>query len=89
MLTMKNRAEAEGLLRAQGLETYVLSTEACTRCAHCTYPDAPCRFPERLHHALEGYGFLVHELAQAAGIRYNGGKGTVTFFGALLFGKAE
>ena len=28
--------QAEGLLRGQGLETYVLSTEACARCAHCT-----------------------------------------------------
>ena len=65
----------------------LLSNEGCGRCGTCTYPDAPCRFPELLHHSLEGYGFLVSELAQAAGMRYNGGKNTVTFFGALLFGR--
>ena len=67
----------------------LLSNEGCGRCETCTYPDAPCRFPALLHHSLEGYGFLVHELAQAAGLRYNGGKNTVTFFGALLFGRKE
>ncbi|MCR4935865.1 MAG: DUF2284 domain-containing protein [Oscillospiraceae bacterium] len=67
----------------------LLSNEGCGRCEVCTCPDAPCRFPELLHHSLEGYGFLVQELAQAAGIRYNGGKNTVTFFGALLFGRKD
>lgn len=64
----------------------LLSNEGCGRCAECTYPDGPCRFPERLHHSLEGYGFVVNELARGAGIRYNNGTNTVTYFGALLFG---
>jgi len=63
----------------------LLSNEGCGRCAQCTYPDRPCRFPELLHPSLEGYGFVVNELAEAAGIRYNNGPDTVTFFGALLF----
>ena len=63
----------------------LLSNEGCGRCASCTYPDEPCRFPQLLHHSLEGYGFIVHDLAKAAGIRYHNGPDTVTFFGALLF----
>ena len=63
----------------------LLSNEGCGRCARCTYPDEPCRFPELLHHSLEGYGFVVSELAREAGVRYNNGPDTVTFFGALLF----
>ena len=63
----------------------LLSNEGCGRCTECTYPDSPCRFPGLLHHSLEGYGFLVSELAEEAGICYNNGPGTVTFFGALLF----
>ena len=63
----------------------LLSNEGCGRCKKCTWPDAPCRFPELLHHALEGYGFVVSELAAAAGVRYNNGPDTVTFFGAVLF----
>lgn len=67
----------------------LLSNEGCGRCAECTYPDAPCRFPRLLHHSLEGYGFIVHELACDAGIHYNNGPDTVTFFGALLFDNVE
>lgn len=63
----------------------LLSNEGCGRCTKCTYPDAPCRFPEMLHPSLEGYGFIVSELAKEAGVRYHNGPNTVTYFGALLF----
>ncbi len=63
----------------------LLSNEGCGRCAECTYPEKPCRFPDLLHHSLEGYGFVVNELAKEAGMNYNNGPCTVTFFGALLF----
>ena len=36
---------------------------------------------------IEGYGFQIYELAKAAGIKYNNGENTVTFFGGLLLGK--
>lgn len=63
----------------------LLSNEGCGQCETCTYPHAPCRFPERLCHSLEGYGFLVSELAKSAGMHYHNGTNTVTYFGALLF----
>ena len=65
----------------------LLSNEGCGRCKKCTYPDSLCRFPEHLHHSIEGYGFQIYELAKAAGIKYNNGENTVTFFGGLLFRK--
>ncbi len=63
----------------------LLSNEGCGRCSECTYPSAPCRFPKLLHHSLEGYGFMIKELADEASVRYNNGLNTVTYFGALLF----
>ena len=63
----------------------LLSNEGCGRCKTCTYPDAPCRFPSLLHPSIEGFGFIVNELAAEAGIKYNNGQNTVTYFGALLF----
>ena len=63
----------------------ILSNEGCDMCTECTYPDAPCRFPEQAHGSLEGYGILVSELAGQAGIRYINGKNTVTYFGGLAF----
>ena len=63
----------------------ILSNESCIRCAKCSYPDSACRFPGQLFHSIEGYGFLVSELAGLAGISYNNGPGTVTYFGAVLY----
>lgn len=72
------------------LTDYMLfSNEGCERCPECTYPDAPCRFPQLLHPSLEAYGFIVSELAREAGVRYNNGPNTVTYFGALLFNPKE
>lgn len=66
-------------------EILVLSNEGCGRCSICTYPDSPCRYPERLYPSIEGFGFIVSELAHQAYIKYNSGPNTVTFFGAILF----
>ena len=63
----------------------ILSNEGCGRCMTCTYPDDPCRFPDKLYPSIEGFGFIVGELAQQAGIRYNNGPNTVTFFGAVVY----
>lgn len=63
----------------------ILSNEGCGRCERCTWPEASCRFPDKLYHSLEGYGFNVTELAKKAGLTYNHGEKTVAFFGAILF----
>ena len=63
----------------------LLSNEGCKRCGTCTYPDAPCRFPDKLFPSLEGYGILVNRLAQSAGIPYVNGPNTVTYFGMVCF----
>ena len=66
-------------------EHLILSNEGCGICAVCTYPDAPCRFPEQVQGSLEGYGFFVNQLAGAAGMNYINGQNTVTYFGAVLY----
>ena len=66
-------------------DSLILSNEGCGRCRDCTYPDSPCRFPDKLYPSIEGFGFIVSELAQQAGIKYNNGPNTVTFFGAVLY----
>lgn len=72
-------------LKPMGFPYLLLSNEGCGRCSKCTWPDAPCRFPEKLHHSIEGYGFLVTRLAKQAGVRYNNGPNTITYFGAVLY----
>lgn len=64
---------------------FVLSTEGCAICPSCTYPDNPCRFPERMHPATEAYGILVTDLSKKCGIRYNNGARALTFFSVVFF----
>ncbi|MBS6196320.1 MAG: DUF2284 domain-containing protein [Clostridiales bacterium] len=63
----------------------VLSTEGCARCENCTYPEEPCRFPDKLHPSIESYGVEVNRLAKTAGIHYINGKDTVTYFSCIFF----
>jgi predicted metal-binding protein len=67
----------------------VLSTEGCHVCKACTYPNAPCRFPDRMYPATEGYGILVMQLAKACNIKYNNGADTITFFSMVFFNAGE
>ena len=62
-----------------------LSTEGCSICESCTYPNSPCRFPARMHPATEGYGILVTELSKKCSINYNNGSNTITYFSIIFF----
>lgn len=64
--------------------TLVLGDGACRRCKTCTYPDAPCRFPERQSSAMEAMGMLVSEVCQRNNIPYYYGPGTLTYVGCIL-----
>ena len=73
----------DGKIRPVLDEFILLSNEGCDRCAKCTYPDEPCRFPELVHHSIS-YGLYVAELAKTAGVNYNNGPATVTYLGGLM-----
>lgn len=64
----------------------LFSNEGCKHCAKCTYPDAPCRFPEGMHPPIEGCGIWVNKLAESAGMPYINGQNTVTYFGMVCYG---
>ncbi len=63
----------------------ILSGDGCARCAKCTYPDAPCRFPNEVFPTVESYGVEVYSLANKVHINYINGKNTVTYFGCIMF----
>lgn len=73
------------IICTQQTDFMLLSNESCIRCEKCTYPDAPCRFPQKLFYSLEGFGINVAELAKNTGLSYRNGENTVTYFGALLY----
>lgn len=63
----------------------LLGAGSCRICGKCTYPDSPCRFPDKALTSLEACGVNVMALSKAAGINYINGANTVTYFTAVLF----
>jgi predicted metal-binding protein len=56
----------------------------CTVCETCTYPDAPCRFPDESISSMEAYGLFVSKVCQLSGIPYYYGKQTITYVSCYL-----
>ena len=61
-----------------------MGTGGCSRCQKCTYPDAPCRFPDKLCASMEGCGLVVNEVCTANGLKYNHGKDTICYTACFL-----
>jgi len=73
------------LLREQGTEPYVLSTEACAICARCAYLDGEsCRHPERMHPCVESHGINLIPVLEENGLEFQFGGNVVTWV-SLLF----
>lgn len=72
-------------LKNQKVDFMALGCEGCILCEKCTYPDAPCRFPERAIPSVEACGVNVVQLAADIGVHYNNGPNTVTYFCVILY----
>ncbi len=56
----------------------------CTRCKECTYPDAPCRFPQKMISSMEAYGMLVTQVCQDNDLPYYYGDCTIAYTSCFL-----
>lgn len=61
-----------------------MSSGACGVCSICTYPDAPCRFPQLAIPSMEAYGLVVSQVCQDAGLPYYYGPQTITYTACVL-----
>ena len=74
------------LLRDQGEQPYILSTEACAVCERCAILDnQPCRFPEKMHPCVESHGINVVPVLERLGLEFQFGANVVTWISLLLF----
>jgi predicted metal-binding protein len=65
-------------------ECLPMGAGACDACRTCTYPDRPCRHPERMYISMEAYGLLVSDVAESSGLHYNYGDNKMTFTSCIL-----
>lgn len=78
--------QVRDLMREQGVEPLVLSTEACAICEHCAYLEGkPCRFPDRMHPCVESHGIVLIPTAEKYGITFQYGDNVITWFSLLFF----
>ncbi len=56
----------------------------CARCETCTYPDAPCRFPDDSYSSMEAYGLWVSRVCELSGVKYNYGPQTIAYTSCYL-----
>lgn len=78
--------QVRAMFREQGIEPYILSTEACAVCERCAYLDGlPCRLPGRMHPCVESHGINLLPLLEELGLPFQFGENVVTWVSLLFF----
>lgn len=68
-----------GVLRRIFPDCLPVGTGGCRQCASCSYPDKPCRFPEKCYTSMEAYGMEVSRICTENHLKYNYGPGKVAY----------
>lgn len=72
-------------LRTEQPNMLALGAGCCRQCSSCTYPDEPCRFPEKMISSMEAYGIVVMEVCKANNLPYYYGPCTIAYTSCFLF----
>ena len=79
-------AQVRELLQQQGVEPYILSTEACAVCRRCAILDGqPCRMPDRMHPCVESHGINLIPTLEENGLDFQYGNNIITWYSLLFF----
>ena len=78
--------QVRDLMRQQGVEPYILSTEACAECDRCAILDGlPCRLPGRMHPCVESHGINLIPTLEENGLDFQYGGNIITWYSLLFF----
>lgn len=80
----KHFYELEKVLRPLYPQMLPIGAGCCVKCKECTYPDAPCRFPDQSFASMEAYGMLVTQVCQDNGLDYYYGPCTIAYTSCYL-----
>ena len=80
----ENFAAMYAELREKGEKVLALGAGSCSNCRKCTYPDEPCRFPDKMISSMEAYGMVVNAVCTANGLPYNYGPTKMAYTGCFL-----
>lgn len=71
-------------LRSQKADFLPFGAGACTICTQCSYPDKPCRYPDKAVISMEASGLWVSDLCVKNGVAYNYGTGKMAYTSCIL-----
>lgn len=71
-------------LRETGADVLAIGAGCCTACSTCTYPDKPCRFPDKMVSSMEAYGMVVLDVCKANGLTYYYGSDKMAYTSCFL-----
>ncbi len=78
--------QVRDLMREQGVDPYILSTEACALCDRCAYLDGlACRLPGKMHPCVESHGINVLSLLDEMGLAFQYSENVVTWISLLFY----
>ena len=78
--------QVRDLMREQGVQPYILSTEACAICERCAWLDGlPCRMPGKMHPCVESHGINLIPTLEENGLDFIYGTNIVTWYSLLFF----
>ncbi|MCL2318100.1 MAG: DUF2284 domain-containing protein [Methanomassiliicoccaceae archaeon] len=77
--------EFSEILRKKGYEVLPLSDGGCSYCEECSYPDEPCRFPDKCVTSISGYGILMDQYLKSQNIDFEFRDDCVTLYGLILY----
>lgn len=78
--------QVRDLMREQGVDPYILSTEACAICERCAFLDGePCRMPEKMHPCIESHGINIIPTLEENGLEFYYGSNIITWYSLLFF----
>jgi len=80
----ENFAELIDDLKSRYPDILPMGAGACGICEACTYPDAPCRYPEKSITSMEAYGLWVNKVCELSDVPYNNGQQTITYISCYL-----
>ena len=80
----KNFSALVEKLKARYGDILPMGAGTCSLCETCTYPDAPCRFPDKSISSMEAYGLWVSKVCELSNVPYYYGKQTITYTSCYL-----
>ena len=78
--------QVRDMMREQGVDPFILSSEACARCERCAIlDDEPCRMPDKMHPCVESQGINIIPVLESRGLEFQFGANVVTWVSLLLY----